>query len=417
MYMVLEYLDGRTIGRELDVDGPLSPRRALSVARQLTLALAASHRVGLLHRDLKPDNIMLIRHGGDDDFVKVLDFGLVKLIAEAPDAALSAAALTQAGMIFGTPEYMSPEQAMGLALTPASDIYAVGAIIFEMLVGKPPFVDDVSMRLLAHHVRTPAPHLAEVSPFLATHAALPALDALVQRCLAKDVAARPRDANELLALIDGAMQVVHASAGDTTSARSETAPLVPRHRDAQTTWLPRMTEAPPVRARRRRAALVPAIIAAVVASAVLAVVAHRGDSNALPVTSAAPLAIARTPVAPMPAPEPPPPAAAVAVIAPRVHPAAPAAPAVPSELDVHLRAAEQARVAGNVLKQMAEADRALELDAHNVRAHFLMADALVASGDLPNACKQLQTILRYPPARDRFASAGCNKTAATPPAD
>ena len=424
MYMVLEYLDGRTIGRELDVDGPLSPRRALSVARQLTMALAASHRVGLLHRDLKPDNIMLIRHGADEDFVKVLDFGLVKLIADSPDAALSAAALTQAGMIFGTPEYMSPEQAMGLVLTPASDIYAVGAIIYEMLVGQPPFFDEVAMRLLAHHVRTPAPHLAEVSPLLAQHAALPALDSLVQRCLAKDIASRPRDADELLALIDAAAQAVNASVGHAESSRTDTAPLVPRHRDANTTWLPRVaeTETQPAIGKRRRAAFVPALIVAVIAALVLVLATLRGDPNARPAANVAPRVsalVAAAPTSPAVAPAKIAPPLVVAAPAHPVRPISPAAPvpAVPSELEVHLRAAEQARGAGNTLKQMAEADRALELDAHNVRAHFLIADALVASGDLPNACKQLQAILRYPPARDRFSGAGCAKTVATPPAD
>jgi serine/threonine protein kinase len=112
-YVVLEYLAGRTAAQELDVDGPLALPRALHVMAQVAEALAAAHRVGLVHRDLKPENVMLLHVGDDPDFAKVLDFGLVKLMDDAPLRALSHARLTQAGVVFGTPAYMSPEQAIG----------------------------------------------------------------------------------------------------------------------------------------------------------------------------------------------------------------------------------------------------------------------------------------------------------------
>src|SRR5688572_29548981 len=160
LYMVMELLDGRTVAQELDVDGALAPRRALHVARQTALALAAAHRVDLVHRDIKPDNIMLIRHGDDPDFAKVLDFGLAKLIEDAPgDAALSAVALTKHGMVFGTPDYMSPEQATGKALDARSDVYALGATLFEMLTARPPFLGATAMAVLVQHVKAPPPSL------------------------------------------------------------------------------------------------------------------------------------------------------------------------------------------------------------------------------------------------------------------
>jgi serine/threonine-protein kinase len=112
-YMVLEYLDGRTVQRELEVDGPFAPARVLHIARHALDALAAAHNSGLVHRDIKPDNILLMRVDADPDHAMLLDFGVAKLMEGAAVSDKSRFALTQAGMVFGTPEFMSPEQACG----------------------------------------------------------------------------------------------------------------------------------------------------------------------------------------------------------------------------------------------------------------------------------------------------------------
>ena len=127
-YMVLEYLDGRTVQRELEVDGPFTPTRAVHVVRQALHALGAAHAIGLVHRDLKPDNVLLMRAGDDPDYAKLLDFGVAKLMAGAAGSDRSALALTQQGTVFGTPEYMSrPSRRAATRSTGAADLYAMGA--------------------------------------------------------------------------------------------------------------------------------------------------------------------------------------------------------------------------------------------------------------------------------------------------
>jgi len=196
VYLVMEYLEGRTVHHELGVDGPYPAARGVRIAAQVCDALAAAHRLGFIHRDIKPDNVMLIRRGADPDFVKVLDFGLAKLIEGAGGAPFSMAALTQSDMVFGTPEYMAPEQAMGQSLDGRADLYAVGATLFEILTGRPPFVDASPMKLLAQHVKATPPSLRDVRPELD---APPALEALVRRCLAKHPDGRPASAADLAA--------------------------------------------------------------------------------------------------------------------------------------------------------------------------------------------------------------------------
>jgi serine/threonine protein kinase len=196
-YMVLEYLDGRTVQRELEIDGPFAPARVAHIARQALSALDAAHSRGLIHRDVKPDNLLLMRVGSDADFTKILDFGVAKLMQGAAGNR-SQLALTAAGMVFGTPEFMSPEQACGQELDGRSDLYSLAATMFVMLTGTPLFEGKTAMEWLTHHARTPAPHLAMVNPELAAY---PQLDELLQRCLAKHREQRPETAAEMTALI------------------------------------------------------------------------------------------------------------------------------------------------------------------------------------------------------------------------
>jgi len=196
-YMVLEYLDGRTVQRELEIDGPFAPTRVAHIARQALGALGTAHDQGLIHRDVKPDNLLLMRSGSDPDFTKILDFGVAKLMQGAAGAP-APLALTAAGTVFGTPEFMSPEQACGHVLDGRSDLYSLAATMFVMLTGAPLFEGGKAIELLTHQVRTPPPRLAMVRPELAGYRAL---DDLLQRCLAKKPDHRPSTAEEMEALI------------------------------------------------------------------------------------------------------------------------------------------------------------------------------------------------------------------------
>ena len=143
LFLVMEHLQGQTLRRVLKKTGPLHPRRALHVAIQVCRSLSEAHSMGIVHRDIKPDNIFLLHRDEDPDFVKVLDFGIAKiLIGEDTEEDL-----TQQGRIVGTPRYMAPEQVMSLPVDHRADIYALCVILYQMLTGTPPF-DDVSTPML-----------------------------------------------------------------------------------------------------------------------------------------------------------------------------------------------------------------------------------------------------------------------------
>jgi serine/threonine protein kinase len=153
-YFIMEYLSGEALSETIERDGPFAPARALAIAAQVADALGASHSRGVVHRDLKPENVFLIPRGGRRDFVKVLDFGLAKLLGG--DAATIRE--TSAGMIMGTPHYMAPEQCEGKSdVDERADIYALGVILFEMLTGKVPFGGDSSGEILLKQVSMRAP--------------------------------------------------------------------------------------------------------------------------------------------------------------------------------------------------------------------------------------------------------------------
>lgn len=193
-FLVIEYLEGRTLGEVIDREGPLEPSRAVHIARQIASALGRAHEVGIVHRDLKPENIMLVERDGDPDFVKILDFGVARLEMEDDEARL-----TKAGMVYGTPSYMAPEQAAGGDVDPRTDLYALGVILFEMLAGRLPFDDANPARVMAAHVTEPAPSVASVT---VAHAIDAELDGLVARLLAKAPEERPQSAAALIASLD-----------------------------------------------------------------------------------------------------------------------------------------------------------------------------------------------------------------------
>ena len=180
--MVLEHLTGRTLSRALKVEGLLSEQRIAKIAGEVCQSLAEAHAKGLVHRDLKPDNIMLVDTVGDPDFVKVLDFGIVKVVSGSS----AESSVAKAGVIVGTPQYMSPEQALQKRnLTPAVDIYSLGVVIYQALTGVKPFDGDSALHVLMAHLHQPVPELP------AGCAVSAEMRSVLKRMLAKDPEARP----------------------------------------------------------------------------------------------------------------------------------------------------------------------------------------------------------------------------------
>jgi serine/threonine-protein kinase len=156
LFLVMEKVEGRTLGK-LIAEGPMPPRPALVLARQILDGVGHAHQHGLVHRDIKPENIMLVDMGGWER-AKIVDFGIVKLIGDA-EAAMGGGKLTTTGLVFGTPAYMAPEQALGRAIDPRTDLYAVGTILFEMLTGRVPFDNPDPMMQMRLQVKAPVPRL------------------------------------------------------------------------------------------------------------------------------------------------------------------------------------------------------------------------------------------------------------------
>ncbi len=153
LYIVMEFLEGKNLNQTVRTEGPLSLERAINVLVQVCGALEEAHRAGIIHRDLKPENIFLCQQGGMTDYAKVLDFGLAKVTER--EMRPGSLILTQEGMVFGTPEFMSPEQAQGQALTAGSDIYSLACILYELLTGKLPFDARNAMEFIQLHVTRP----------------------------------------------------------------------------------------------------------------------------------------------------------------------------------------------------------------------------------------------------------------------
>jgi len=197
LFIVMEMLYGQSLA---DVVGktkrPMNPDRAANIIRQVLVALADAHAIGVLHRDLKPDNIFLLEGEATKDFVKVLDFGIAKMLGS------EGTSLTGTGLL-GTPTYMSPEQARGEELDTRSDLYAVGVILFELLAGKPPFQEKTPVALLVKKANEGAPSIFHVNP----NVRIPeGLVRLVAQLLASEPGDRPSDAKEVMSLLVEAME-------------------------------------------------------------------------------------------------------------------------------------------------------------------------------------------------------------------
>lgn len=186
-YLALEYVEGESLAQLLDREKTLKPDRAFRIVAQITAALVAAHEAGIVHRDLKPENVMLVATSDEEDFVKVLDFGIAKLhsghVREGEEG------LTRVGMVFGTPEYMSPEQARGAVVDARSDLYSLGMIFYEMLVGHTAFAGDDLMAVLTAQMADAPPALSDDLPL--------EIRQLVARLLEKETERRPQTADLL----------------------------------------------------------------------------------------------------------------------------------------------------------------------------------------------------------------------------
>lgn len=174
LFIAMELLHGRSLRDELDAVGRLPPERALPIIIQGCGSVGEAHSLGIIHRDIKPDNLYLVDMAGASDFVKVLDFSVAKM-----DGANSQQ--TRAGIVFGTPSYMSPEQGRGAKLGPQSDVYAFGIVLYEMLNGKPPFDSKIPTEVVMMHLRDKPQPIAGIPD---------SINALLQRTLEKDPAKR-----------------------------------------------------------------------------------------------------------------------------------------------------------------------------------------------------------------------------------
>jgi serine/threonine-protein kinase len=214
-YFVMEFLGGKSLTSIMGAT-PMPLARLLSIGKQIATGLSAAHEAGIVHRDLKPDNVIVLQRSvpgstsSGKDFVKILDFGIAKVGGEA-------SRLTQAGSIFGTPHYMSPEQAAGTSVDHRTDIYALGIILYEMASAKVPFDADNFMGILTQHMyKAPVPILALVpAPEIP-----PGLDAVIQKCLSKKVEQRYPTMNDLIADLERVEKGEHPDALAEIMARS-----------------------------------------------------------------------------------------------------------------------------------------------------------------------------------------------------
>lgn len=181
-FIVMEYVDGPSLAQVLRADGPLHPNRAAEIASEVAGGLGFAHSRGVVHRDVKPGNVLLTKSGQ----AKVTDFGIARALSSADDD------LTQAGSVMGTATYFSPEQAQGLSVDPRSDLYSLGVVLYEMVTGRPPFAGDTPLAIAYKHVQDQPPSPSTLMPTLP-----PGLEAIIMKLLQKNPDDRYASAEDL----------------------------------------------------------------------------------------------------------------------------------------------------------------------------------------------------------------------------
>ncbi len=213
LYIAMEYLKGRPLSKVISAEGPFDPHRALNISVQICRALREAHTFGIIHRDLKPGNVFLVEDGDEADYVKVLDFGLVKLFRPEKDGDKDDGGmlgegdpeLTRTGTLLGSPKYMSPEQIQGHALDPRTDIYSFGVILFQMMAGKAPYTGATGVDVIYKHVHLDIPAITDVAPQVECPIAV---EAIIQKCLKKRREERYASMDELLLTLKEAIRMV-----------------------------------------------------------------------------------------------------------------------------------------------------------------------------------------------------------------
>ena len=269
-YIVMEYVDGRTLRDMVKTQGPLSGKRAMEVMADVSAALDFSHRHGIVHRDVKPANVMITRSGA----VKVMDFGIARAVHDGQ------AAVTQTAAVIGTAQYLSPEQARGEAVDGRSDVYASGCVLFELLTGEPPFTGDSPVAVAYQHVREDPKSPSSLNPNVT-----PALDAIVLKAMAKGPANRYQSAAEMRADLVRVLSGQRPSAPAVMTPEDRTAVLNQsprtevvssgRHRpsalrDEQNEYDPLAEEDAERRAKRKKATMVTLVVLLCIAVIALA---------------------------------------------------------------------------------------------------------------------------------------------------
>ena len=331
-YLVMELLQGKTLA-DLINEGPVSPARALDIVRQTLRGLAFAHRQGIAHRDLKPANIFLQALPDHADHVRLLDFGMAKFLEGASSPSL-AENLSRVGVVFGTPSYMAPEQAKAERVDARADIYAAGAILFQLLAGRLPYVADTPEGLMEAHVSEPVPSLAEVRPDLSIARLV---QPVIDRAMAKKPAGRYPQALWMLSALEALDGGSRAAA--TSAELAPTLKDLPPVRSARRARepptlkdLPRVPSARGARAPRShpwRTAIALVVLAAAVTTGVTFLRRHRGPlvESAKPVAAQAPAPNPQaTPTPPAHAPAQPPPPATAAATQTQTKPASAVAP-------------------------------------------------------------------------------------------
>src|SRR5437899_7729949 len=215
-FIAMEFLDGRTLSQAMQQEGPLAQERVIHVAQQICRSLREAHALGIIHRDLKPANVMLLRQHDDHDFVKVLDFGLVKFFhGDNPDGEI-----TNAGTFMGSPHYIAPEQARNQSPDQRCDLYSLGVLLYHMITGKVPFTASAPVDIILKHLHEKPGPPKDLNPQLDLQ---PELEAIVLRCMAKERADRFQSMDELL----GSLKLVRQQLTGAAGAFSAPPPVTP----------------------------------------------------------------------------------------------------------------------------------------------------------------------------------------------